>query len=311
MTGIASDDLSGRARKVWENRVGPFIDEWFFYLLIIPSFIALLIVYYIPLARIIQLSFNTKTLINPALEFVGLGNFRRALQSDLFALSLRNTVIWTVAGVTFQFLLGLGTALLANRQFKGRKIFRSAMLIPYITPTVVAAIVWRWMYNPEFGVINEILLDLGWHGYGWLSSESLALWGVIFVNTWKGFPFFFVTLLAGLQSIPKSYYEAAKVDGANAFQQFWHITLPQLRPMINIAVVLATVSTFNYLGLVWALTRGGPANATEILPVMVYRQAFVDYSFGYSAAIALVIFAVNLVFVISYVRILTGEQGEL
>jgi ABC-type sugar transport system permease subunit len=279
--------------------------------LLIPLAIALIGVYYIPILRNIQLSFFSKSLLEPVPTFIALQNYIRAFQDDLFFLAVQNTLVWTILGVVFQFVLGLGAALIANRSFVGQRYFRGAMLVPFITPTVVTAIVWRWMYNPQFGVINKMLTDIGLPALNWLSSESLALLSVIFVNTWKGFPFFFITLLAGLQAIPTDLYEAAKVDGAGTWGTFRYVTIPQLRPMINISVVLGTVWTFNYLGLIWALTQGGPSNATEILPLMVYREAFVGYSFGYAAAVAMIVFAFNLVFVLSYVQVLMGEEGEI
>jgi multiple sugar transport system permease protein len=291
--------------------VSDFVNDYFYYLLLIPCFLGLVGVYYIPLFRVVQLSFMERSLLNPTPKFVGLENYFRVFEHDLFGQSLKNTIIWTVGGVALQFGLGLGAALIASRNFRGRRWFRGAMLVPFITPTVVTAIVWRWMYNPQFGVINEILTDVGLPAQQWLASEQLALLSVILVNTWKGFPFFFVTLLAGLQAIPNNLYEAASVDGAGRIQQFWHVTVPQLKPMINISVILGTVWTFNYLGLVWALTKGGPAHATEILPVLVYRQAFQEYAFGYASAIALVIFAFNLVFVLSYFRVVVGEDDDL
>lgn len=286
-------------------------ENWFFYALLIPLAAALIIVYYIPIIRNFQISFISQSLLEPESTFVGFQNYIDAFNHDLFFTSVKNTIIWTVVGVIFQFSLGLGAALIASRNFKGRRFFRGAMLVPFITPTVVTAIVWRWMYNPDFGVINKILTDIGLPAMGWLTTQDLALFSVIIVNTWKGFPFFFITLLAGLQAIPTDLYEAAEIDGAGIWGKFRYVTIPQLRPMINISVVLGTVWTFNYLGLIWALTEGGPAHATEILPVLVYREAFINYTFGYAAAIAMIVFAFNLVFVLAYARVLMGQEGEL
>lgn len=283
-------------------------DKSFYYLLLVPAAIGMTIVFVIPTARAFQLAFYEHTLVADP-EFIGIDNYIRALNHDLLTLAVRNSVIWTALGVLTQFSLGLFAALIADKHFRGRKLFRAAMIVPWVTPTIVTAIVWRWMYNTEYGIFNEALQLLGIGGLGWLSNPDIALYSVIIVNTWKGFPFFFIMLLAGLQSIPNDLYEAARVDGANTLQQFWYITLPQLKPMIVISTVFGTVWTFNYFDLIWSLTQGGPSHATEILPIFVYREAFVNYSFGYASAIALIIFAFNFIFVVSYVKVLFTEDS--
>ena len=218
----------------------------------------------------IWLSFQKKHIGMPA-EFIGLGNYIYWLRNPDFFRVLKNTLVYTFVSIALKFVLGLGAALLLNRDFRGRNFFRGFLLIPWILPTVVTCFTWRWLYDDLVGVFNFFLVRINVGPVPWLSSSSLALGSVIAVNVWRGFPFFGILLLAGLQSIPGQSYEAAKIDGANTFQCFLYVTLPALRSIAMIAILLSTIWTFNDFEIVYLLTRGGPGYHSMIMVPFVYE----------------------------------------
>jgi len=218
----------------------------------------------------IWLSFQKKHIGMPA-EFIGLGNYIYWLRNPDFFKVLKNTLVYTFVSIALKFVLGLGAALLLNRDFRGRNFFRGFLLIPWILPTVVTCFTWRWLYDDLVGVFNFFLVRINVGPVPWLSSSSLALGSVIAVNVWRGFPFFGILLLAGLQSIPGQSYEAAKIDGANTFQCFLYVTLPALRSIAMIAILLSTIWTFNDFEIVYLLTRGGPGYHSMIMVPFVYE----------------------------------------
>jgi len=218
----------------------------------------------------IWLSFQKKHIGMPA-EFIGLSNYIYWLRNPDFFKVLKNTLVYTFVSIALKFVLGLGAALLLNRDFRGRNFFRGFLLIPWILPTVVTCFTWRWLYDDLVGVFNFFLVRINVGPVPWLSSSSLALGSVIAVNVWRGFPFFGILLLAGLQSIPGQSYEAAKIDGANTFQCFLYVTLPALRSIAMIAILLSTIWTFNDFEIVYLLTRGGPGYHSMIMVPFVYE----------------------------------------
>ena len=197
-------------------------------------------------------------------------------------------MVLTVAAVIAEVVLGLIVALTLNAPFRGRGVIRTLNILPWVVPSFVAAFIWIWLLHPLFGPINQFLLWSGLvdEGVPWLSQRSTAMGSVILVSVWKGLPWTFLVFLAGLQGIPEEWYEAAKVDGASPWQQFRYITLPSLRYILVIVIVLRTIWTFNNFDLVYLLTGGGPARATVTLPLNVYSTAFLQFDFGLSAAIA-------------------------
>ncbi len=280
------------------------------YAFTLPAILLLALVLLVPLGDVFYLSVHTDG-PGGTLEFAGLANYRQFLDDPMFWNAVRNTTVFTVGSVILHLLLGMGAALLLNRKIVGRTVFRVIALVPWMFSSVVVAVLWNWMYSPQFGVINDILDRLGFHGaaeIAWLGELHLALPAVIFANAWRGFPFVMIMVLAGLQTIPREEYEAANVDGASGLAAFRYVTLPHLRFVIGIAVILDSIWTFRYFDLIQVMTHGGPANATEVLVTLVYRNSFEYFKFGYASAIAVVTFFILLGFTLLYVRILLADE---
>jgi multiple sugar transport system permease protein len=247
-----------------------------------------------------------------ASTFVGLANYRRFLEDPFFWNALRNTTLFTLGSVALHLVLGVAVALLLAQAIKGRTFFRIVGLVPWMLSSVVVATLWRWMYNPQFGVINDMLSRVGLPHLAqtaWLGEIHLALPAVIFANAWRGFPFVMIMVLAGLQAIPREQYEAASVDGAGGLAVLRYVTFPHLRFILTISIVLDTIWTFKYFDLVQVMTGGGPANSTEVLTTLVYRNAFEFLEVEYASAIAVFMFLILLAFTLVYARLtLLGQQ---
>ena len=243
-----------------------------------------------PVVATLGLSLFSENLLQPqkGTQFIGMDNFARLLRDDMFWTGLKNTVALTIAAVIGEVVFGLIIALTLNSPFRGRGLLRTLNILPWVVPSFVAAFIWIWLFHPQFGPVNQFLIWSGLleEGIALLSQRSTAMGGVVLVYIWKGLPWTFLVLLAGLQGIPEELYEAAKVDGASPWQQFLNITLPSLRYILVIVIILRTIWTFNNFDLVYLLTGGGPARATLTLPLNVYSTAFLQYNFGLSAAIA-------------------------
>ena len=250
-----------------------------------------------PLLRAVYMSFtNTVTLqIGP---WVGLQNYETVWTDPNFRSSVRNTVVYTFWSVFFKFWLGLACALLLHRLKRFGGILTAAILLPWIVPSVVAAVAWKGLLDPVYGGINQFLLQLGLveKGFPWLGDFKTAMPSLIMVNVWGGIPFFVINLLAGLKAIDKEYYEAATIDGANAWRTFLHITLPGLRYVIIVAVLLSTIWTFNSFDMIFLLTGGGPVNATRVFSVLAF-EAFGAARYGVAVAIAITMAPILLVFI--------------
>jgi multiple sugar transport system permease protein len=244
-------------------------------------------------------------------RYVGLDNYVDLFQDDKFWFTLRTTAIWTVANLVAQLVLGLALAVLLNEQLKARGLYRSIALIPYIVPSVAAALIWRWMYDGSAGIINAVLLRLGViDSYQqWLGEISTAMPAVIIESVWKGTPFVMILLLAGLQTIPPEYYEAASIDGASAWQRFLQITLPLLRPSLAVATILTTVYTVNNFNAIWLMTQGGPLGSTEILFTWAYKLAFDRFDFGMAATVSVVLFGILAILAAIYIFLVEREEA--
>jgi multiple sugar transport system permease protein len=239
-------------------------------------------------------------------NFVGLENYRRFLEDPFFWNALQNTTLFTLGSVALHVVLGVGAALLLARAIRGRTFFRIVGLVPWMLSSVVVATLWRWMYHPQFGVINDILSRLGFQDLSqtaWLGEINLALAAVIFTNAWRGFPFVMIMVLAGLQAIPREQYEAASVDGAAGLAVLRYVTFPNLRFILTISILLDTIWTFKYFDLMQVMTGGGPANSTEVLTTLVYRNAFEFLEVEYASAIAVFMFLILLAFTLVYARL--------
>lgn len=265
----------------------------------------------VPIGKSVVMAFTDWYLLppDPAHPFVGLKNFRDIVDLESFRPMVTVTIIYTVASVVGKMLAGLGTALLLNRNFYGRGLVRAIMIIPWAIPTVVVAIVFRIALDPVYGMVNVVLLKLGLipSGINFLAIPSLAVASVIVVGIWKYFPFITLMLLAALQSIPKDLYEVASIDGASAWHKFRHITWPLIMPVWSIVLVLQFVWTLREFELVYLITRGGPANATAIIGVDIYQNAFNFFRLGTAAAEGMFLVVISLIFALVYFRFLERQ----
>jgi len=282
------------------------------YLYLVPVILVLGGTVLFPILKAMQMSLYNHVLIRPQeYGYVGLANYARLLRDDVFWLSLWNSFLWVFGSVSFQFLGGFAAALLLHQSFQGRALVRTLTLLPWIIPGVVVALIWEFIYQPNYGLLNDVLGRLGWmtERVAWLSSPALAMPAVIATNVWRGMPFFAIMLLAGLQAIPTELYEAARVDGASVLQRFGHITLPMLRPIIVVATATRIVWTFNYADLIFVMTSGGPANATQITSTYTLLQAYSNLDFGYAATLSVALLLIMLGFTVFYLRITRGLES--
>lgn len=265
-----------------------------------------------PILKAIHMSLYHNVLSRPQdYHFVGLGNYLQLMHDPTFWLTLKNSFVWVFWSVSIQFVLGFLGALLLNAEFKGRTFCRTLNLLPWIIPGVVVGLVWEYLYQPNYGPINDILRRLGLLSVpiAWLSEPTFAMAGVIFANIWRGIPFFSIMILAGLQAIPDDVYEAATVDGASVTQRFWHITLPMLRPIIVVATVTRIIWTFNYADLIFVMTAGGPANVTQITSSYTLIKAYTDLDFGQAATLSVILLVIMLVFTAFYLKFTKGVES--
>jgi multiple sugar transport system permease protein len=269
------------------------------YLLLAPAVIVILLVVGYPVVDAIRLSFYHSVLIEPGQRFTGFANYSAVFHDPAFWQAARNTVVWTVSNLVLQMVIGTALALLLNEKLRARGLYRSVFLIPWIVPSVVAALIWRYMYDVNTGVINALLQKLGIiHGYqDWLGQGSTAMPAVIAESVWKGTPFVMLLVLAALQAVPPDLYDAAAVDGATSWERFRYVVIPQIRPTLGLAAALTIVYTINNFNAIWLMTGGGPLHDTDILFTYAYKLAFLNnLDFGLAAAASVVIFGVIAVF---------------
>jgi multiple sugar transport system permease protein len=242
----------------------------------------------------------TDTKVGVPGKFVGLQNFEQIWSDSIFHVAVWNTCVYTAVATVFKLALGLWLALLLNRHFKGKAFTRAFILLPFIIPTVLSTLAWKWMFDPTFSVINWLLFRLGLiqGRINWLGDPNLALISVIIVNIWRGVPFYAISLLAGLQTISPELHEAAAIDGARAWQRFWHVTWPLLLPVTLVVVLFSVIQTFADFQLVYVLTGGGPANATQLFATYAYQLGIGTGLLSKGAAISLAVFPVLLLVVI-------------
>lgn len=283
----------------------------FAYILLLPTLLVVLGVIIYPLLKTFETSLYSIQLTKPWLgrPFVGLGNYIEMLREPYLWQALGRTVYFSVVSIGMELVLGTAIALLLNQEFRGRWLLRSIVLLPWALPTVVNAAMWRWIYNPEYGALNALLtqLHLMENYRSWLSDPVLAMNMVIFADVWKMTPLVVLLLLAALQNIPKSLYEAARVDGAGSWRSFWRVTLPLLQPTFLVIIVMRTMETLKVFDIVYVLTRGGPANGTQVIAYYAYTEAFSQLRFGSGAAVAYFIAFVTAIFALVYIRAMRRE----
>ncbi|WP_428976951.1 carbohydrate ABC transporter permease [Faunimonas pinastri] len=269
------------------------------YLYIAPTVILIVLIMLVPLVIGLSYAFRDIQLLDPfSGGFIGLDHFRTLWTDESFWQAMKNTVLWTFASVALQFLFGLILAQLLNRPFPGRPVIQALVFLPWAVPSFLSGLDWAWMFNPVVGPLPHWLAAVGILSSpeNILSDPDLAMWGPICANVWWGIPFFAITLLAALQSIPSDMYEAAAIDGAGPWQRFTRITLPFLAPTIAITVLLRTVWVANFADLIVVMTNGGPADRTQIISSYIFTQAFRQLDFGYASAIAVVLLVLLLLY---------------
>lgn len=264
------------------------------YTFILPNFIGFCIFTLVPVVISIALSFMEWDTANPV-KFVGLKNFARMIKDESFKISLINTLYYTLGTVPLTLICSLGLALLLNKGLKGVKVFRAFFFFPYITSLVAVAVVWNMLLHPTMGPVNELLKWIGIQNPpGWTASTEWAMPAVIITSVWRFMGYYMVIYLAGLQGIPAELYEAATVDGANVWQKFKNITIPMLTPTTFFVSIMLVINSFKVFDLILIMTNGGPGRATNVLVYKIYNEAFLNFKFGYSSAIAMVLFALVL-----------------
>jgi multiple sugar transport system permease protein len=271
-------------------------------LLLAPTVLLLGVFIAYPFVMGVWLSLSSTSVGNVG-EFVGLKNFVKAWNDSIFQMAFRNTFYYTFWATILKLALGMWLALLLNRNFRGKRLVRASMLLPFIIPTVLSTFAWRWMFDPTFSVLNWLLYRMNFiqTKIPFLSDGDYGMWCAIVVNTWRGMPFFAITLLAGLQTISPDLHEAASLDGANGWQRFWRVTWPLLKPVTLVVVVFSIIQTFSDFQLIYVLTGGGPANSTHLLATYAYQVGVATGLLGEGAAISL--FMLPVLFIVVWVQL--------
>ena len=316
MTTVTGEAVSARKpramrsdllRQIWINRAD--------YLYVLPAIVVMLIVIAYPIYYTVELSFFKTP---PGLQlrdktFVGVDNYTAILTSDVFWRVTLNTVIWTLASTIIAFVLGYALALALHRDFFGRGILRAILIIPWVISAVAASYIWKWIYHSDFGIIGAVLVELGLASRppNFIDSVSTVLPSLIVVNIWREFPFAMIMLMAGLQTVPEQLLRAAQVDGASAWQRFWHVTFPHLSGVSTVTVLLLAVANFNSFIIPWIMTGGGPSNASHIWITHIYELAFGRQRWGVASAYSVLLFFILMTLGYFYVRALSrGERRE-
>lgn len=262
-----------------------------------------------PMVYSFYLSFTSWDGFSPP-RFVGLKNFIRLFNDRVFYISLSNNLEWIILFMTVPIVLGLALAMVLNGNIPGEKFFKSSFFMPMVLSLVVCGLVWSWLYNPAFGLINSVLRTIGLDvlARGWLSDPKVVMEAVIAVAVWRQVGYVMILYLAGLQSVDPDLIAASKVDGASAIQRFFHVILPQLAPITVIVIVISIVDSLRAFDLVSVMTRGGPFNSSSVLANYMYIQAFNNYRMGYGAAISVILFLISLVFILFYLTRIAKEE---
>lgn len=309
-----SSAAAGRGRPVAAAaaRRRPVQFDWLPIWLIAPAGLVMALLLAYPILRGIALSFfNTRLLRYEQGSFVGLANYQALLADPNFWNSTQVTILYALASMACTYGIGLGFALLLNRRIPGRGLLRTICIMPWAIPEVVAVLIFTWMLDAQYGIINWVLVEAGILSapVAWLSNADLALPALVMVTTWQQFPLAMLILLAGLQTIPREQYEAAQVDGAGPWQSFRAITLPGLRTVNTILALILVLNSFRRVTVIYAMTAGGPARATETLSILTYTTAFQYQRIGYAAAVGTALLAILVLFSLAYLRLLDRNRG--
>ncbi|MXP57962.1 sugar ABC transporter permease [Pantoea sp. Taur] len=295
--------LDARSPRLRFTRWLRLAEPWFY---LSPGLLLIALFIFVPMAIGISYAFQSMNLLNPMDSgWVGWDNFAEMFDDRRFFKALGHTLNWTLSSLLLQFIFGLALALLLNREFRFRRWVQALVFLPWAVPAFLSGLTWSWLLNPVVGPLPQWLSDLGLlsEPYNILSDPQLAMWGPIIANVWFGIPFFAITLLAALQSIPKDLYEAASIDGASGWQQFCRVTLPFLAPMIAITVMLRTIWIANFADLIVVMTDGGPAGSTSILSSYIFTTAYRKLDFGYASAMAVFLLLLMTCYALVLLRI--------
>lgn len=278
----------------------------FGYILVAPAVLVLIAITAYPLIYNLWNSFHNVNYTSPPVgSFAGVSNYKTAFTNNLFVPSLARTIAFMVVSVAVELVAGLALAVALDKKFRGRGIVRAAIFIPWAVPTVVSAQLWRTMFDPQQGFVNYTLnaLNLPLAHTTWLDQQWTAWAAILIADAWKNVPFMAILLLAGLQVIPRDMYEAARIDGASAWQAFWRLTMPLLKPALMVALIFRTLSALLIFDIVYIMTDGGPGNSTNVLGFLNWRAFLVDTDFGYGGAVSVILVVMALVIAAVYVRV--------
>ncbi len=294
------------------KKIYQFIDKHLGIIFLIPGLSVIVFILAYPVITNIFISFTNKHLIYRGYKFVGFENYIMTFKEDVFNIALFNTFIFTFASIILQLLIGLITALILNKPLKGIIFFRLALIIPYAFPPIVIAMLWKWLLSKMYGVYNFFLMNLNFidQPVPWLGHPDTSMIATVVVNVWFGFPLFTLGILAGLQSIPSEQYEVARIEGANWYQTFWYVTLPNILTIVGIIIILRTIWVFNTFDLVYVLTGGGPLNSTMTLPIYSYIVGWKNGLLGETAAVAMFLFFILMIFTFFYFRLFKIDEDQ-
>ena len=300
---VQKTDLRSKKRR---------LKGWANYMFILPGALFVVCFLVFPIFYNFFLSFQNVTFLNlhGEHEFVGWKNYKTIFNDPVFPVSFKNSIIFTLGSMIFQFIIGFALALFFNKKFPGSYLMRSLLLLGWMMPIVITGTLFKWMLSGDSGVFNHILLSLGIieKPISWLIEENTALLGTIVANIWIGVPFNMIILLAGLQGLPKNLYEAAQIDGASRVRQFFHITLPLMRPTILILIMLVIIYTFKVFDLIFVMTGGGPINSTTIFPLYAYKLAFTNFELSLGSTVSSIMFLILLIFASFYLWLMRKEE---
>ena len=314
MNAVTDHAKSSRAGIPRENVLQRMWRQRADYLYVLPAIVVMLVVIAYPVYYTIDLSFFKTP---PGLQlrdkiFIGVDNYTAILGSDVFWRVTLNTVIWTLLSTLVAIVLGFGAALALHRDFFGRGVLRAILIIPWVISAVAASYIWKWIYHSDFGIIGAVLVQLGIvdRPPNFIDSVGTVLPSLIVVNIWREFPFAMIMLMAGLQTVPDQLLRAAQVDGASAWQRFWHVTFPYLSGVSTVTILLLAVANFNSFIIPWIMTGGGPSNASHIWITHIYELAFGRQRWGVAAAYSVLLFVIVMTLGYFYVRALSGNERK-
>ena len=294
----------------WARRTLARDQAAFGYALLMPAALLMVILVGVPFLRALWLSFHKKLLGADDAPWIGLQNYSALLTDATFWQAVKNTFIFTSGSIGCKLVLGFTIALVLNEALPLRGLWRSIVMLPYAMPTLVSVLVWKWMYNDVAGVLNYLASQakLTDHPILWLGDPNVALPAVIAVNVWRGFPFFVITILAGLQTVPQELYDAAKVDGAGVWARFRQVTVPGILPVVAVTTLFSSILTFNDFSIIWILTQGGPGNATQVLSTLTYKISIPGLELGKGVAVSVLMLPILVGLIVLLNRFISRRE---